>query len=157
MKIAKGNLHTATCISLSRFNRSLAMVMKHVVEPVRKAHGQAQKMFSTRRGGRERQVQAASGQWLSEVASIAAVSQDEQTLKAIGFRLSANDFIGPVGQGDEEKQANGLGQQFEACCLHPCPSPGPSTLAVSPGKGGILHVQPDHQTPRTTSSKVPNA
>ena len=46
LKKITGDLHVATCVSMSRFNKRLATVLLYAVAPVRESHGIAQKQFS---------------------------------------------------------------------------------------------------------------
>ena len=50
------------------------------------------------------QVTVASGAWLDEVLEFAALTQDHCKLNDIGFRASAEEPCGPLGEEDEEKQ-----------------------------------------------------
>lgn len=104
LKKMEGNLHVATCVAMSRFNKALAKIILAVVIPAREPHGRAQKLLATKRGGAQRQVTVASGAWLDEVAELAFLTQDHGKLKDIGFRASAEEPCGPLGEEDEEKQ-----------------------------------------------------
>ncbi|CAJ1383946.1 unnamed protein product [Effrenium voratum] len=117
LKKMTGNLHVATCVSMSRFNKRLATVLLHAVAPVRESHGIAQKQFSTRRGGMERQVQMAAGQWVQEVVSIAKTTVDHKKLESMGFRASPYEATGDVLEEDEGQQLAEFALRFIANLL----------------------------------------